>query len=250
MVYQGSKNKLAKYIIPILQKYIDDNNITTFIDCFCGGANVVDKIRCNIRVASDLNMDLITLLKYVQMDNDLNIAPPVCDFAHYSDVRANKNTGKYSKEYVALIGYCASYGGRYFDGGYGRDALGGRSIYNERLINLKLQAPNLKGIEFYNRDYKEYLNLNIKNALIYCDPPYKNTKQYSKQNIDYEEFYNFCREMSKNNIVIISEYSMPEDFVCIWEKERKVLQKSDRIKGDKAIEKLFILNTIKVGFKE
>ena len=33
---------------------------------------------------------------------------------------------------------------------------------------------------------------------------------------------------------------MPDDFTCIWEKERKVLQKSDRVKGEKAVEKLFV----------
>lgn len=242
MVYQGSKNRLAKYIIPILQKYIDDNNISVFIDCFCGGANVVDKVKCKYRIASDYNENLITLLKYVQSDNNLTIAPNECTFEHYSEVRSNKNTGKYTQEYVALIGYCASYGGRYFDGGYGRDARGSRSIYTERVTNLKEQAPNLKDIKFYVKDYKDYLKLNIKNALIYCDPPYKNTKQYSKQDINYEEFYDFCRTMSKNNIVVISEYQMPDDFTCIWQKERKVLQKSDRTKGEKATEKLFVYN--------
>ena len=240
MVYQGSKNRLAKFIVPILQKYIDDNNITTFIDCFCGGANIIDKIKCENRIASDYNQDLISLLKYVQRDNKLTIAPKECSFEHYADVRNNKITGKYQQEYVALIGYCASYGGRYFDGGYGRDAKGGRSIYTERVANLKAQAPYLKDIKFYIKDYKEYLNLKIKNTLIYCDPPYKNTKHYSKQTIDYEEFYNFCRVMSKDNIVVISEYSMPDDFDCIWQKDRNVLQKSDRIKGDKVTEKLFV----------
>ena len=240
MVYQGSKNKLAKYIVPILQNYINQNNITTFIDCFCGGANIIDKINCENRIASDHNEDLIALLKYVQSDNDLNIAPDECDFEHYADVRNNKNTDKYSREYVALIGYCASYGGRYFDGGYGRDSKGGISIYTKRIANLKKQALNLKNIKFDCKDYKQYLNLDIKNCLIYCDPPYKNTKQYSKQNIDYEEFYDFCRKMSKDNFVVISEYNMPDDFACIWEKERKVLQKSDKVKGDKAIEKLFV----------
>ena len=34
---------------------------------------------------------------------------------------------------------------------------------------------------------------------------------------------------------------MPDDFRCIWQKERKVLQKSDRLVGDNAIEKLFTL---------
>ena len=58
---------------------------------------------------------MIALLKYAQLDNDLSIAPSECTFEHYADVRSNRTTGKYSQEYIALIGYCASYGGRYFD---------------------------------------------------------------------------------------------------------------------------------------
>ena len=225
-----------------MQKYIEENNITTFVDCFCGGANIVDKVKCETRIASDYNEDLIALLKYVQFDNELSIAPGECTFEHYSDVRSDKEHKFYPQEYRALIGYCASYGGRYYDGGYGRDTKGGRSIYTERVTNLKEQAPNLKGIEFSCRDYKDYLNMGIKNALFYLDPPYRGTKQYSKQSIDYEEFYDFCRELSNDNIVVISEYNMPDDFTCIWEKERKVLQKSDRVTGEKAVEKLFKYN--------
>lgn len=242
MVYQGSKNRLAKFIVPILQDYIDNNNIKTYIEPFVGGANIIDKINCSVKIGSDYNADLIALLKYAQSDNDLCIAPKECSFEHYADVRSNRYTEKYTQEYTALIGYCASYGGRYFDGGYSRDAKGVRSIYTERLANLKEQAPNLKNIKFDCKDYKQYLNLGIKNALFYLDPPYRNTKQYSKQDINYDEFYNFCRELSKNNIVVISEYNMPDDFTCIWSKERKVLQKSDRVKGDKATEKLFVVN--------
>ena len=245
MVYQGSKNRIAKYIIPIIQKYIDDNNITTYIEPFCGGLNIIDKIKCKTRIASDYNEDLIALLKYIQQDNNLSIAPEECSFEHYSDVRENRKQGtnKYSKEYTALIGYCASYGGRYFDGGYGRDSKDGLSIYTKRLKNLKEQAPLLNNIHLFCRDYKDYLNFDIKNALFYLDPPYKGTKQYSKQNIDYDEFYDFCKELSENNIVIISEYNMPDDFECIWQKERTVLQKSDRVTGDRATEKLFIYKT-------
>lgn len=82
--------------------------------------------------------------------------------------------------------------------------------------------------------------MNIKNVLFYLDPPYRNTKQYNKQSIDYEEYYNFCRELSKDNVVIMSEYNMPDDFECIWKKEHTVMQKSDRLKADKAVEKLFV----------
>lgn len=35
MVYMGAKSKYAKHIVPILQKCIDENNIDTYIECFC-----------------------------------------------------------------------------------------------------------------------------------------------------------------------------------------------------------------------
>lgn len=216
---------MAKFLVPIIQKYIDDNNIKTYIEPMCGGANLIDKIKCDKRIGADINEELIALLKYAQTDNSLSIAPELCTFEHYAEVREDRKleTHKYSPEYIALIGYMASYGGR--------------SIYNERLNNFKEQAPNLNDIEFMCCDYQNFSD--YKNCVFYFDPPYKDTKQYSKQSIDYDSFYDFLRKLSENNIVLISEYNMPDDFKCIWQKERKVLQKSDRVTGEKAVEKLF-----------
>ena len=242
MVYQGSKNKLAKYIVPIIQSYIDNNNVQAYIELFGGGANIIDKIKCNKKIYIDINEDLVALLKYAKYNPNLEIAPENCSFEHYSEVRADKEHKIYSQEYRALIGYMASYGGRYFDGGYGRDAKGTRNIYKERLNNFKEQTPNLKDIDFYCKSYTNVDISKISGCVFYLDPPYKGTKQYEKQSIDYNYFYDFCRKLSKNNIVLISEYNMPQDFTCIWEKERTVLQKSNRVNGDKATEKLFIYN--------
>lgn len=97
--------------MPIIQKKIKENNIDTYIEPMVGGANLIDKIQCKHKIGCDINHNLISLLKYVQTDNSISIAPSECTFEHYSDVRSNQNTGKYSDEYVALIGYCASYGG-------------------------------------------------------------------------------------------------------------------------------------------
>lgn len=239
MVYQGSKNKLAKYIVPIIQEKINENNITTYIEPMCGSCSIIGKIDCENRIASDINDELIALLQYAQSDNKLSIAPDRCSFEHYADVRENRklNTGKYTKEYTALIGYCASYGGRYFDGGYGRDSKGGRSIYYERLLNMKNSAKELNRIDLKCCDYTEYAD--YKNCLFYFDPPYRQKKQYVKQSMDYDYFYDFIRRLSKNNIVLISEFNMPDDFTCIWQKQRKVLQKSNRIVGENVTEKLF-----------
>ncbi len=243
MVYQGSKNRLAKFLVPIIQKYIDDNHIKTYIEPMCGSCSIIEKIQCDNRIAADVNDELITLLQYAKSDTKLSIAPEDCSFEHYADVRENRKLGtnKYSKEYTALIGYCASYGGRYFDGGYARDNTG-RNMYKERIINLKEDCKLLQDINIKCNDYKDFAD--YKNCLFYFDPPYKNTKQYSKQSIDYDSFYDFLRKLSENNIVLISEYNMPDDFKCIWQKERKVLQKSDRVIGEKAVEKLFVVDKI------
>lgn len=71
MKYMGSKSRIAKYIVPILQECIDSNHVTTYIEPFVGGANIIDKIRCQERIGSDINPYLIALLKRVQEGKSL-----------------------------------------------------------------------------------------------------------------------------------------------------------------------------------
>ena len=51
----GSKSRIAKYIVPIIQKYIDDTNCKYYLEPFVGGANVIDKIKCDTKIGSDKN---------------------------------------------------------------------------------------------------------------------------------------------------------------------------------------------------
>ena len=51
MVYQGSKDRISKFIVPIIQKYIDSFHIKNYYEPFVGGANVIDKIRCDNKPA-------------------------------------------------------------------------------------------------------------------------------------------------------------------------------------------------------
>ena len=82
---------------------------------------------------------------------------------------------------------------------------------------------------FENNDY----------TVTVCDPPYAGTKQYDNaMKFDYDKFWEWCRQMSQNNIVIISEQNAPEDFTCIWEKP---VSRTMKVEGKfKATEKLFI----------
>lgn len=70
MVYMGSKSKYANQIVPILQKAIDDNNVTTYIECFCGGCNIIDKIKCENKYAFDRSDTLIALLDLASKNFD------------------------------------------------------------------------------------------------------------------------------------------------------------------------------------
>ena len=109
--------------------------------------------------------------------------------------------------------------------------------------NLKKQAPNLKDIEFINCSFLDLPKDKIKGYVIYCDPPYKDITKYKTESFPYNEFYQWCRDMSENNIVLISEYHMPEDFTCIWEKETIVNFSSNRTSKDnknQRIERLYI----------
>lgn len=73
-----------------------------------------------------------------------------------------------------------------------------------------------KEIEFYNKDYKDFSD--VKNSIIYLDLPYKKTKKaYKHNNLNYEDFYRWCEDMSKENIVLISGYNMPDDFEVVYE---------------------------------
>lgn len=240
----GSKSRIAKHIVPIIQSYIDGNQIKKYVEPFAGGMNVVDKIIAEHKIASDYNKYLIALFIHLQNGGELLAEVPR---ELYNDVRTNKDNGKYEDWFVGNVGFLASYNGRWFDGGYAqagyektKTGTRYRDYYQEAKRNILEQVPYIKDIKFLSTDYRE---LSGTGAVVYCDPPYEGTKQYDNAKyFNYEEFWNTMREWSKNNIVIISEEHAPEDFSCIWEQEV-----SRSIKAtDKSVstEKLFIHKTL------
>ena len=205
MKYVGSKNRLAKELIPIIQSYITDDT-KGYLEPFVGGANMIDKISCNNKFGCDIHEELIELLKYIQNTN--NVLPTTITEEEYNKVRLNKD--KYEKWYIGFVGFCATFGAKYFGGyarGFKEDKITPRDIPAESIRNIEKQRKNLQNIKFKCCSYDE-INKNIKDFVIYCDPPYKGTLKYTTD-FDYDKFYKWCKEMTKNNIVLISEYWMP-----------------------------------------
>lgn len=149
MKYMGSKSKIAKFIVPIIQDELAKYGFEYYLEPFIGGANVTDKIECNHKFASDKQKYLIALYNNLEK---LSKLPDMVTKEHYSKVREcyNSETQDFEDWYIGAIGFLSSYNGRFFDGGYAgivTTQIGTtRNYYDEAKRNLLQQAPSLKGI--------------------------------------------------------------------------------------------------------
>lgn len=84
--YVGSKNRLAKELVPIIQSYITDDT-KGYLEPFVGGANMIDKITHDNKFGCDIHVELIELLKHVQNPN--NELPTTISEEEYRNVRNN-----------------------------------------------------------------------------------------------------------------------------------------------------------------
>ena len=154
----------------------------------------------------------------------------------YLKVKDNKSD--FPDYYVGYVGFHSTFGAKYFGGyarGFKEDKITPRNISNEAYRNTMSQVQKVKDVNFVDWDYQD---ISLSGAVIYCDPPYQNTTKYATDMFDYVGFWNWCRKMSKNNFVFISEYNAPNDFECIWTKDVKTSLKVHE--HENRTEKLFI----------
>ena len=239
MKYQGNKNRIVKDILPIILGYRLPGQ--WYVEPFCGSCSVLQNVP-EPRIASDKNKYLIAMWKSLTEGKEM---PRRIERNFYSDVRDcfNGKNDRYEDDIIGWVGYMGSFNGRFFDGGYsGHNVMGSngkeRDYIGENIANTLKQPPLLKDVVWQSGDYYD---IDIPpQSLIYCDPPYRNTKEYQfSRGFDYERFYQWCIDMAKaGHTVIISEYEMPEDrFECIWSKE--ITNAMNPTITKKAVEKLF-----------
>jgi len=230
MKYQGSKRLISKEILSIILKNRKPGQY--YVEPFVGGANTIDKVE-GLRIGSDINPYLIELLKALQ-----NGWTPAINYteSEYNEIKNNKDF--YPLELVGYFGFQLSYGSKFF-AGWCRDNQGSRNHRFEAYQNVVKQAPNLKGIDLYCCDYMD-LEIPLK-SIIYCDPPYRGTTKYKTKNFDHNEFYGWCyaKALEGHNI-FISEYDMPKEFDCIWQKQVSSSLTKDT-GSRKAVEKLYTI---------
>ena len=141
------------------------------------------------------------------------------------DVPAFENEGDVYKRYLIYKNYFRSMGTR-----NDLDTLQRLQSY-EQLENL-CRLQSLQSLQSIQSDY---MDVPIPcQALIYCDIPYYSTNCGKYKGFDHNRFYKWAMEQEN---IYISEYDMPDDFICVAKAEKTVLSaaNSNSIKTDEKI---------------
>jgi len=229
MIYMGSKNRIAKDILPIILK--DRKPEQWYVEAMVGGGNIIDKVEGK-RIGADVNPYVIEALKFIR-DTPADFPNHISEI-DYKDMQSLQ----FLDGVTGIAGFSMSFGGKWF-GGYRREKKGVADLANEltqtrRAKNLVLsQSKGLKGCLFINSSY-QYLDIPPK-SIIYLDPPYEGTTGY-KGGFSHPDFWDWARKKSQEgHRVFISEYNAPADFDCVWSKEIPNALNFDK----KNVEKLF-----------
>ena len=236
MKYMGSKARHAKEILPIILAGRTEGQ--WYVEPFVGGANVIDRVGGN-RIGADFNPYVVALWQAVA---DGWVPHDLVTEEEYSAM----NKARLVDAETAYAAFTLSFGGKFF-GGYRRDVAGTKGcIENMRTqsrrakASLMKQAALLRGVQFHHCSYDQ-LDIPPK-SIIYCDPPYAGTTGYVTGAFDHAKFWQWCREkVAEGHKVYVSEYTAPDDWVCVWEKQvNNTLTKDTGSK--KGVERLFCMD--------
>lgn len=229
MQYLGGKSRIANQIAEIL----NSNKRKTFVSLFCGACSVESLVDAEKKILNDFHPYLIECFKDVQNGRDF---PETITEDDYKKVKANIDL---DKGLSGFVGFGCSFGGKWF-GGYARQTKG-LNYASTAKRSLSKKMIGLRNATFLNRDYK---NVEIPDgSLVYCDPPYKGTTDYSNsKGFSHTVFWEYVRELSKTNFVFVSELDAPYDFIPVWQKP--FTRNLDASVVFTSTEKLFIHNSL------
>lgn len=214
--YTGGKSKLLPQLIPLFP-----DNITTFVDIFCGGCNVAINVQARNYICNDLESHLIGLLNKIKNDGkdkfsehiDLIINKHLLsdttkhDYGYYN-CTSSDGLGKYNRDkflamrsefnllksnddiyyylFFTLIVYAFNNQIRFNSDGQYNLPVGKRDFnkkIREKLNNFATSIVN-KDISFMNQSFEQIDMYSLPdNSFIYADPPYLiTTATYNERN--------------------------------------------------------------------
>ena len=271
--YQGSKKKISKKIIEIVkQNFGTDKPI---YDIFGGGGAITAECILNgLEVHyNDLDKDITNAFERVISQDREWIKTLIISRQEFFEIKAkeSKTTDDFLKLLVNSFGnnklrylYNKEISDLKYNlakeiikknnvfSGYKQTETYKRSIEKHKRFEQLQQLQQLQQLEqlqqldevkVTNKSYHDFCE--VSGSILYLDPPYEGSYQESYINsFDSQEFYNWAFELAKNNIVIISSYSISDErfeAVYSFDKARSTIQGGTS--NDKC-EKLFMVKNI------
>ena len=277
--YQGSKKKISKKIIEIIkQNFGTDKPI---YDIFGGGGAITAECILNgLEVHyNDLDKDITNAFERVISQDREWIKTLIISRTEFTEIKAkeNKTTDDFLKLLINSFGnqkkyylYSKEISDLKYNlakeiiekhdvfSGYKQTETYKRAIEQpkqleqlirlsglERLVQLEQlgQLERLERIDEVKATNKSYHDFSgVSGAILYLDPPYEGTTQYGYINsFNSQEFYDWAFKMAKNNIVIISSYSISDErFEAVYSFDKARSNIQSRTRNDKC-EKLFMV---------
>lgn len=237
MQYLGGKTRLANEIRDAILGHTDKR--ARYIEPMIGGGSTFFAIAPAFEssICGDIQEDLM-LLYNALLDG---WSPP-------DEVTEDEWRKLRDSEPSALrgfAGFACSFGGRFFEGyARGRQTTINFAAQGKKKLLKQLSQVNPSTVQTYTGPYWE-APVNP-GDVVYLDPPYFGTKQYNSKRsgvptFNHEEFWEVARKWrSEGADVFVSEFSAPEDWTAVWEKERSVsVAKHDVSTIRRGVDRLF-----------
>lgn len=113
-----------------------------------------------------------------------------------------------------LIG--CSFGGIY-KGGFARGVNGNYAAIARRGIKKKVEALSKKTVSLRHLFFNDF---EASGGVIYMDPPYVSSRNYPGfPKFNHVEFWEKCRALARDNVVLVSECDVPKDCELLWQRE-------------------------------
>lgn len=219
MWYVGGKFRQSKAIVECFRPVITPN--TVYVEPFCGGmwsaTRVIHDLHPKTVILNDINKPLMLLWeKCIKEGVDwLPIDTETVEREH-GNYRRNQDM---NDPLTAWYGIALSFGGKWFGGVPHHNKGCQEKDYTSRSRSMYNKIERLRecnDIQLLNIDYHD---MQIPNsAVVYLDPPYEGTSGlHISNNLDYLDFWEYARQLSKRCFVLTSCFKCPEDFGSVYE---------------------------------
>ena len=268
--YQGSKKKISKKIIEIIKQNFGTTK--PIYDIFGGGGAITAECILNgLEVHyNDLDKDITNAFERVISQDREWIKTLIISRTEFTEIKDKEN--KTTDDFLKLL--INSFGNKKANYMYNKQISDLKYNLAKKIIEKHDVFSGYKKTETYKRSIEKYKQLeqlqqlqqlerlqqleqldevkatnksyhtfsDVSGAVLYLDPPYEGSYQKSYINsFDSQEFYDWAFEIAKNNIVIISSYSISDERFEVVYSFDKARSTSEGGTSDKENEKLFMV---------